>query len=337
MDNIRKAQNERGEIPGIIPTAGWGFGKWNGPSWDSALFNLPYMLYKIRGNTDVIRENAHAMVRYLNYILTRREANGTVAIGLGDYLPVGKLHSADYDAPVALTSSIMVMDMAKKASEMFSAIGYTHEALYADGIYREMRETVRRELVDLNTMTVVGNCQSSQSIALYFGVFDADEEQLAFDQLLRFIRAKNNSYDCGFIGLFTLFHVLSKFGQSNLAYQMIVGKEFPSYGFFIEVGETAIPERIMPDPLMFGSHNHHFRGDITRWFMQQIAGLQVMDDHTVRIAPADIDGIDFAEASYELPSGKVSVKWSMGVEGKHLEYSCPDNVDVCVELPENWK
>ena len=197
-----------------------------------------------------------------------------------------------------------------------------------------MRQTVRRELVDLNTMTVVGNCQSSQSIALYYGVFDADEEQLAFSKLLQFIRTKNDTYDCGFIGLFTLFHVLSRFGHSDLAYQMIVGKEFPSYGYFIEAGETAIPERIMPDPLMSGSHNHHFRGDITRWFIFNIAGLQLIDSHTVKIAPADIKEIVYAEAYYELPAGKVAVKWTRQ-EGKiQVKYKCPDGVNVDVVLPE---
>ena len=183
-------------------------------------------------------------------------------------------------------------------------------------------------------MTVVGNCQSSQSIALYYGVFDTDEEQLAFDKLLQFIRAKNDTYDCGFIGLFTLFHVLSRFCHSDLAYQMIVGKDFPSYGYFIESGETAIPERIMPDSLGLGSHNHHFRGDVTRWFIFNIAGLHIIDSCTVKIAPTDIKEIDWAEAYYELPSGKVSVRW-MRKKGKiQVEYKCPDGIKVDVVLPE---
>ena len=82
---------------------------------------------------------------------------------------------------------------------------------------------------------------------------------------------------------------------------------------------------------MFGSHNHHFRGDIIRWFMYNIAGLEIIDSKTVRISPADIEGIDRAEAYYELPSGKVTVRWTRK-EGKiQTEYNCPDGVIVYVK------
>ncbi len=329
LKNIRKAQNGRGELPGIVPTAGWGF-KWgNGPAWDSVLFNLPYMLFKFRGNTEVVRENAHAMLRYLSYIMTRRNDNGTVSVGLGDWVPVGKVRSSAYDAPLALTDSIMVMDMAKKAAQMFSSIGLTYEAEYAESIYRDMRATVRRELIDKDTMTVSGSCQSSQCIALYYGVFEPHEEPQAFERLLEFIHAKKDTFDCGFIGMHAIFHVLTRFGRSDLAYKMIMGREYPSYGHLIDIGETAMPEKFMEDPLLVGSHNHHFLGDISRWFTFNIGGLEVIDSNTVRVAPKDIEGIDFAEAFYELPAGRVSVSWTKNADGtKNIEISAPKGVKI---------
>ena len=42
LNNIRAAQNEEGALPGIVPTAGWGFAWGNGPAWDCVLFNLPW-------------------------------------------------------------------------------------------------------------------------------------------------------------------------------------------------------------------------------------------------------------------------------------------------------
>ncbi|MBE6547188.1 MAG: hypothetical protein E7668_07135, partial [Ruminococcaceae bacterium] len=325
LDNIRKTQDEAGAIAEIVPTAGWGMGK-NGPAWHSVLFNLPYMLYKFRDNTEVIRENAHAMLGYLSYVFSQRATDGTVAIGLGDWCPVGKSRP---DAPRVLTDSVMVMDIAQKAAEMFHAIGYTHEAAYAEGIYREMRETVRRELIDFETMTVKGNCQTSQCFPLYYGVFEADEEQKAFDRLIELIEEKNNTFDCGFLGLHVLFHVLSRFGRADLAYKLIMNRDFPGYGYLIEVGETALIEHFMPDPSECGSHNHHFLGDIIRWFTFNIAGMEILDSKTVRVAPADIEGIDWAEAWYELPSGRVTVCWTKDEKGaKKIEVTAPEGVTV---------
>ena len=48
LASIRKAQRYDGNLPGIVPTGGWGFDWGNGPIWDSVLFNLPYYIYLYR-------------------------------------------------------------------------------------------------------------------------------------------------------------------------------------------------------------------------------------------------------------------------------------------------
>ena len=98
-----------------------GFAWGNGPAWDSVLFNLPYTVWRLRGDTRAIAVTADAMLRYLAYIRTRRSADGTVAIGLGDWVPVGKKPNR-YDTPLVLTDSIMVTDMANKATVMLDVI-----------------------------------------------------------------------------------------------------------------------------------------------------------------------------------------------------------------------
>lgn len=330
LANIRKSQNDVGALPGIVPTAGWGYEWGNGPAWDSVLFNLPYMLYKYRGNTEVIIENAHAMLRYLEYILTQRSDDGTVAIGLGDWVPVGKKPD-EYDAPLALTDSIMVMDMAKKASEMLRAIGHVRSAEFAENVYRDMRDAIRNHLIDFTSMEVAGTCESSQALALYYGVFDKEEEELAFANLLNYIHQNNDNFDCGFLGMHVLFHVLSDHGQGELAYRMITKKEYPSYGYLLECGDTALPERILPPGENMDSHNHHFLGDIARWFMERVAGLYVMDDTHVKIRPDFISSITSAMAYYELPAGRVEVHWDKKGDIYEVKVLCPKGVECVFE------
>lgn len=333
LHNIRKSQNAAGALPGIVPTFDWGFAWGNGPAWDSVLFNLPYMLYKYRGNTEVIRENAHAMMRYLEYILTRRSEDGTVAIGLGDWVPVGKA-SGDYDAPLALTDSIMVMDMAKKACEMFTAIGYNRPAQFAQGVYQDMRTAIRANLLDHETLEMAGQCQSSQALALYYGVFEKHEKEKAFQNLLRYIHGKDDSFDCGFLGMHVLFHVLSDHGQGELAYRMITKKEYPSYGHMLVCGDTSIPEKFLRQGEIGTSHNHHFLGDIGRWFMARVAGICVVDASHVEIRPDYISTLTEAKAYYELPAGKVSVSWEKKEDIYELQVVCPAGVDCKLVLPK---
>lgn len=331
LDNIRKAQNYRGELPGIVPTGTWGF-KWgNGPTWDSVLFNLPYQLYKMRGNTQVIRDNAHAMMRYLDYIMTRRSPDGTIAIGLGDWVPVGK-SAGNYDAPLKLTDSVMVMDMARKACEMFGAIGLHHQADFANDIYYDMRRTIRRALIDFDTMTVDGNCQSSQAIALYYGVFDDHEKSKALAKLVDLVHAKDDNFDCGFIGMHCLFYMLTEAGEHELAWHLIMKDSYPSYAHLIDIGETAMVEQFRPDGSSGVSRNHHFLGDVVRWFTYSLAGLKVIDSKTVVISPAFVKALDSASAYYDLPAGRVEVKWERNGERYKLWISCCEGVDCSVKI-----
>ncbi len=335
LANIRKAQNDAGALPGIIPTCGWGFDWGNGPVFDSVIFNLPYMLYRFRGNTRVILDNAHAMMSYLEYVMTKRSENGTVEIGLGDWVPVGKW-AHQYTVPVGINNSIMVMDMAKKAAEMFRAVGLRHQAAFASGIYRDMRETIRRVYLDPKTCALGEASQSGQALGIYYGVFEKEEIPAAFDRLMECVHANDDNFNSGFVGMHVIFHVLAEYGQAELAYHMITKSEYPSYGCLIERGETSLPESIQPEgERQFNwSHNHHFLGDISRWFMRVVAGLRVEDSTHVVIRPAFIAKVEHAEAYHELPKGRVSVRWERGEKGIAVRVEAPRGVTCKVELPE---
>lgn len=328
LANIRKSQREDGALPGIIPTGGWGFDWGNGPVFDSVIVNLPYMLYQYRGCTEVIRENASAILRYLSYAMTQRMGNGLVEYGLGDWVPVGRGNDK-YNVPVSLVVSIMIMDIAKKAAEMFRAIGYTHEEAYALGIYREMREAIRAEHVDAAHAVTRCASQTGQAMCIYYGVFNAEELEEAYRQLVSIVHACDDRFNSGFVGMHVIFHALSMAGESELAYKMIVQKGYPSYGHLIDKGETSLVERFMPDDRSCSSHNHHFMGDIIRWFTVNIGGLHVVDHETVRVGPYMVKEIDFAEAFYDLPKGRVSVKWKKAADGTvEVTYSAPEGVTV---------
>lgn len=326
--NVRLAQNAEGALPGIVPTSGWGFSWGNGPAWDRVVFELPYVLFKYRGCLDVIRENAHAMMRYLQYIMSRRSADGTIAVGLGDWVPVD-LSCDKYKAPLALTDTLMVMDMARKAAEMFTAIGATHDAAYAAGIYRELRTTVRTHLMNPVTLVVAGCCQTSQAMALHYGVFEETERPRATAELVRLIGEAGGGFDCGFQGLFAIFHALAENGEAELAYNLAMREEYPSYAWLLAQGYTTLPEHFRKRTPYTESQNHHFFGDIARFLMMHIAGLEVLDAVTVRVAPKPVASLTGASAYYDLPAGRVSVSWKREADGSiSVTHEAPQGVTV---------
>lgn len=335
LHNIRAAQNEEGKIPGIIPTGTWGYSRNDGPAWDKVLFELPYMVYKYRGETEIIVENAHAMLRYLEYVSKRRDERGLVEYGLGDWMPVDKT-AREYAAPLGFTSSVTLYSICCEAEEMFDAVELPLHSSFAKQMGMELKTSIRREYLDFETMLVQSECQCAQAMGIYYNIFEESEKQEAFRRLVEIVHRDNDKATCGMLGFRVLFHVLADFGEAELAYRMITSTEYPSYGYFVKNGDTTLPEHILPDERRRKeSLNHHAFGDVAQWYMKYPGGIRVNDSNHVVIQPVFIKSLDNAKASHKLPNGEVKVAWHREVDKIVLNVKCPEKVTYEIVLPED--
>ncbi len=336
MRNICKAQRADGALPGIVPTGGWGFEGSNGPAWDCVLAWIPYFTYIYRGETAMIEESADTFIKYLRYARTRCNENGLLAIGLGDWCHVGGIK---HKAPRIVTDSITSMATANMMAFMLDAIGRRDDAEYARGEAKKYREAIRANLVDFDTMLVSGECQTSQAMAIYYGVFDESEQGAAFEKLLAIIHGADDHIDIGVLGGRVIFHVLTKFGYSDLAFKMITREDFPSYGNWIARGATTLWENFLPTRV--SSMNHHFWGDISAWFVKRIVGINLNPNlcnvNELEISPSFIASLDHASAYHIAPAGKVAVSWRREDSGIILEIKIPDGISANLKLERGYR
>lgn len=334
LRNIRAAQKEDGQLPGIIPTGGWGYQWGNGPAWDAALIFIPYFTYRYTGNKEILTENADAIFKYLKYASGKRDENGLLAYGLGDWCPIG----GKVKSTLKFTDSVTIIACAKMASFIFDILKKDNEKAYALNLGAELREAVRKNLINKNLCVADTDCQTSQSMALFYGIFNEDEKAKATEHLIKMIHENGDFLDTGILGARVIFHVLSDAGESDLAWKMITRREFPSYGAFIEFGETTIPEFFgLPEDGLF-SHNHHMFCDIKNWFISCVAGLKynpdgIKHDH-VTIKPAFINGLSYAQASYSSPAGEIFVRWDRTNGGADIHVCTADGIIANVVLPD---
>ena len=338
--SIRAAQNEEGALPGIVPTAGWGFSWGNGPAWDRVLFELPYMCYIYRGDTEIIKENRHAMMRYLEYISNRRNHRGLVAIGLGDWAPVGAKSEGHYTTTLEFTDSVMVYDICTKAEKMFLAIGNTLDASFARQLGKEMRDAIRFSFIDFETMTAVCKSQSAQAMAIYYNIFENSEKPEALRRLVDLIHMSDDNVEGGYLCLRVIFHVLTAAGESELAYKMIMKDEFPSYAYYINQGMTSLPEMFRKNVSDCKSQNHHFFGDTNHYFLRHVVGINVNpigdDPNNIVVKPNFISDLTFAEGSYEAPGGRIEVRWERKGENVRIDVKCDEGIKCEVKLPHGY-
>ena len=315
---ICKAQRKDGALPGIIPTAGWGFEWGNGPAWDSVIVELPYQIWQKRNDISAFEECAQSILKYIKYLKTRLDQSGLLAIGLGDWCAP---HNP-MKAPLILTDSIEAYDIATKASRMFAAIDQAENADFCFDFARKMRNNIRARLLDKATCTFEGNCQTSQAMGIYYGIIEENERERAIGVLLRQIEEADHHIDTGVLGGRVLFHVLAEHGEIDTALKILKAPTPPSYIQWIDEGDTALCEGFYEFEGL-SSHNHHFWGNISAFFMEQICGIKARGDR-IDIEPHFPKSISCAKASFDSVFGKVSVKWKREKEKIIFELNCPD-------------
>ncbi len=341
MRNIRKVQRIDGALPGIVPTSGWGFAWGNGPAWDSVIANIPYYVYKYTGDDAILFENADMIFRYLNYITTRMDERGLIAIGLGDWLqPVKQEDELELSSPLEFTDSAMVLDICRKAVMIFDKTGRTLQKEFAEKMHAQLLDSIRTHLIDTESMLALGNCQTSQTLAIEFGIFTEEELPKAYANLLKIIHDGGDFMDVGMIGARYLFHVLAKGGDADLALKMITRPEWPSYGDWIVRGATALWEDFYRPEGKQNSKNHHFFGDISAWFIRYIAGLKpnpnTCNIDEVEISPCFVAALEHAKAYFDAPKGRMEVCWKRESDKIVLSVSLPEGVYGAIRLPEGY-
>ena len=113
INDLGDEQRSSGELPGIVPTSGWGY-KWgNGPAWDSAFLLIPFYLYQYCGDTQVLREHYAGMKRYVDY-LTSKAKQGIVSIGLNDWVPFETKTPADITSTAYYYRDAQIVSLAAR-------------------------------------------------------------------------------------------------------------------------------------------------------------------------------------------------------------------------------
>lgn len=340
---IRNAQKENGMLPGIIPTAGWGFDFGNGPAWDSVIVELPYQLYRFYGDEKVVKDNAEAINKYFDYVTTRLNADGLANFGLGDWVQTYTKNEGDFETPVEITDSLTMIDIATKTIRMFDAVGLPTDKI--EGFAKRLKRNFRKKYVCDDRLVV--KTQTALAMALQTGVLTNDESVNVYRDLIDLIHGQDDHFRVGVVGYKYLFDTLVNHGDVDLCFKLIAQKSFPSYGYWIEQGATTLWESFEEYEVIDGkkmrkdgmkripSFNHHFWGAILAWFYKNIGWLDVVDSKSVRIKPILIDGVNSANIAYARGGKSISIDWER--VNKHISLHVDVHGFECVLVFPNGK
>ncbi|HCS72819.1 MAG TPA: alfa-L-rhamnosidase, partial [Clostridiales bacterium] len=200
-----------------------------GAAWGDASTVCPWQVYLAYGNPEILKNQFESMCRWIHYITIKTE-DEYLWTGyprhFGDWLgldaPSGSYKGSTRDDFIASAFYAYSTSLIVKAGKVLGK-----DVAYYEDLYRNIVVTFRKTYPDYRTQT---ECV----LAAYFGL--AEDPQSAADQLAGMIRDCGNHFETGFVGTPYLLHVLSDYGYEELAYTLLLRKEYPSWLYQVTRG-----------------------------------------------------------------------------------------------------
>jgi alpha-L-rhamnosidase len=335
MADVRAGQLPTGEMPDIAPY--WALGQ-NTPGWADGAVILPWTVWQRSGDTAILEENWPAMWRYaqrlseLNPDLVWRHGRG---MDYGDWLSVDARSRQDETTPKTLIASAYWAQGCGLMAQMAVAIGrHTEAALLRSrqqGIVRAWRQSF------MGVGGLVGNgSQTSQALALRFGLLPAGLRAAAAARLAAEVRGRGVHLSTGFIGTPYLLDALADHGHGALAVELLLQTGYPSWGYQIAQGATTVFERWngLRDGVVTGSLNHYALGAVCGFVFRRLLGIDAAAPGFKRIAlrPLTDPRIGAVEGVYESALGPVASAWHWEGPVLSLRFSVPAQAEAQLEL-----
>lgn len=343
-----------GMVPHIVPMSN--LKKGGSTAWADVATILPWNLYEFYGDIDILNQQFESMRSWVDYIKDIDEASGgkrlwTEGTHFGDWLSLdtplypdprrgGTPHDFIASAFYCYSSGLVA-----KAARL---IGKQAVAEMYEQLSLEIKTAIQREYFTVSGRLAIPT-QTGYVLALFMDLApDTHRERVAEDFVAR-LKADNNHLKTGFVGTPYLCRVLSNIGANDIAYQLLLNEEYPSWLYAINLDATTIWERwnsLNPDGSVsstgMNSFNHYAYGSIVEWIFRDMCGLNPSANEDgakgfryARIAPKPHQSLQWTRATYRSAVGYYKSAWQIDEIGKlRIEIEIPFNASAEIILPD---
>ena len=341
-DIAAESSLEKG-VPHVVPDI---LEQYSSSAWSDAAVIIPWVVYQIYGDKDILEENWRCMHEWVDYIRNNCGENGLWQTGFqyGDWLALDKEESADRTGAtdkymIANAYYLYVTDLVKKTAEV---LGKTEEASIYANLYTVTLKAFQEEYYTA-TGRIVSETQTGAILSLYFNLAREKDRERILNTLLTNISNHKNHLATGFVGTPYICHVLSENGAHEMAAALFMKEDYPSWLYAVNMGATTIWERwnsIRPDGTFdesgMNSLNHYAYGSVGDWMYRKIAGLSQLEPgyKKFQIKPMFVKGIEEWGVKFESVYGKIVAETSCKNGKIHMHVEVPASTTAVIILPE---
>jgi alpha-L-rhamnosidase len=322
-------------FPQMAPTPHKNFGFASG--WSDSAVLVPYWVYQTYGDTRLASRFYSDMQSHLqHYAATAINYIGQSG-SYGDWLAV------DNSTPGNLMSTAFYAGCASEMAEMAQALGKTSDAAAYRLLFTNICSAFQSNYIAADG-TVGSGSESGYVLALYFNLLTPAQRALAAAKLVGAVQAQNGHISTGMVTTHWLLPTLTSIGRSDLAYQMLAKTDYPSWGYWINLGATTMLERWnslnadgTPNASLvsMNSLNHANFGTCAEWFYRGILGIDMLQPafKKILINPQTGGGLTWAQGSYDSIEGHIASAWQFTNNMLTLNVTIPANTTAEIHVP----
>lgn len=365
-------QYEDGVVPQIAPKCSPAgqkekmFGNLNkdgGIGWSDSFEIVPFRLWKRYGDDELLESEYQALKKWTEYEIQRAKKTRLVNKKIlskeyrdymidtewmwGEWLEPDNENQAEYmknlifkgDPEVGTAFFYLHLTYMYQIAQH---LGEEKDAVRYEKLAQKVKEAYRAVYLENGKVKEEKRqCRFVRPIA--HDLLSEEEKKQAAADLARKIKEKGNHLNTGFLTTHELCRSLSRNGQKERAYDLLLQKDAPGWLYSVTKGCTTIPENwncFDENGNPKDSFNHYSYGAIVGWLMDCAAGILVNDGKIV-IAPQPDQRLGYLHASYDSPYGKITSDWKYEKNRIVYTFEIPANMTATVRLegcdPETLK
>ena len=367
-EELKQVQEKRPEMALAGPTGDGHIGE-DSVGWGDSAVWLPYQLYLMYGDKQILAAHYETAKRWLEFSLScMREINPRYADrdyyrnGDGDYIYDTRFHYGEWNEPLPPAPEVIelfmkggtaadyVTHMAQYGkpevataytsyvltllAEIEESLGFGQKA----NEYRKFADNCKnsyRALLETPEYSLDTDRQARLVRPLALNMLSKQQEEYAQNRLVQALDNYGWRIGTGFLSTPFILDVLKEI-DPEYAYRLLENEEMPGWLFMPKNGATTVWEAWEGTESKnggIGSLNHYSKGAVCRFLFETVCGIKVTGKNDFAISPVPGGSLTFAGASYTSVYGKVECSWKKTHDKTVYSVTVPSGCRAKVILP----
>ncbi len=348
LNDIEESQTPEGAIPDVAP-AFWNYYTDN-VTWPGTYILVADMLYKQFGDKQSIIKHYPSMKKWMDYMKDKYMKDGIITKDkYGDWcVPPESLeliHAKDsmLNTNGALIATAYYYHLLQLMKGFAGMAANSNDSLAYNQLAQTIKQAFNQKFFNAAKGCYDNNSITANLLPLYLGITEKEWQHEVFNNILFKIKDNNYHISTGVIGTQWLMRTLTSFGRSDIAYTIAANTTYPSWGYMVENGATTIWELWngnTANPQMNSQNHVMLLGDLLIWLHENIGGIKADDSNgtafkKIFMKPENVDGLDFAKASYQSMYGEIKSEWKKSSNSFSWNISVPANTTATICIPKS--